>query len=181
MAGIAPDDGEAPIIVGLAGAAMHMHACAVDSLPHTDDTSFHQHADAILSGLREVQTLLQTAAGRTRTTPSVIAALGEVRRRYDDLMTIAAAARGSSLGQQLYVARRRAQLSVQEVATGVGLRADRLDALEAGQPPTEDEAVKVKELIAALGGTREVEARPHPWEAQPENVDESAAWNESSA
>lgn len=151
------------------------------SRPQQTSTSFHPRADVILAGLRKVHAMLQTAAGRTRTTPSVIATLGEVRGRYDDLMTRAAAAPGSSLGQQLYAARRRAQLSVQEIATGLGLRADLLDALEAGQPPTENEAVKVKELIEALGGSREAEAHPYPREAHSESFDESAAWSESSS
>jgi hypothetical protein len=50
------------------------------------------------------------------------------------------------------VARRRAKLSAQETANGAGLRADLLDELEAGEIPTEDEAVKIKGLIEALGG-----------------------------
>jgi hypothetical protein len=68
-------------------------------------------------------------------------------------MERAATAPGSTLGQQLYVARRRAKLSAQETANGAGgLRADLLDALENGEIPTEDEAVKIKGLIEALGG-----------------------------
>ncbi|OHU97051.1 hypothetical protein BKN37_22400 [Mycobacterium talmoniae] len=181
MAGFAPDEGEAPIIVGLAEAALQLHACAIESLPQPDTSSFHPRVHAILAGLRKVQAMLQTAAGRTRITPAVIAALADVRTRYDDLMTRAAAAPGSSLGQQLYVARRRAQLSVHEIATGVGLRAEVLEALEAGQSVSADEAVKVKELIAALSGSRQVPARPYPVDAHPDSLDESAAWAESSA
>ncbi len=79
-------------------------------------------------------------------------ALLDVRRRYDDLMDRAAAAPGSSLGQQLYATRVHARLSAQEVANGAGLRTDLLDDLEAGETPTEEEAAKVKVLIAALGG-----------------------------
>ena len=67
-------------------------------------------------------------------------------------MERAATAPGSTLGQQLYVARRRAKLSAKETAHGAGLRADLLDDLEAGEIPTEDETVKVNELIEALSG-----------------------------
>jgi hypothetical protein len=85
--------------------------------------------------------------------PGVIVALSDVRQRYDDLMERAATAPGSTLGQQLYVARRRAKLSAQETANGAGLRADLLDELEAGEIPTEDEAVKIKGLIELSAGS----------------------------
>jgi hypothetical protein len=181
MARSAPDEGEAPVIVGLAEAALQLHACAIGSLPEPDATSFQPRVDAILAGLRKVHELLQAAAGRARTTPSVIAALGEVRGRYDDLMTRAAAAPGSNLGQQLYVARRHAQLSIQEIATGLGLRPDLIEALEAGQSPTDTEAATIKELIAALTGLPEAEAHAYPAEASAESFDESAAWEETSS
>jgi ribosome-binding protein aMBF1 (putative translation factor) len=50
----------------------------------------------------------------------------------------------------MYTARRRADLSVEEAANGVGLRADLLAAIEAGEPTTQDETAKIKTLIAAL-------------------------------
>ena len=178
MAEYAPDEGEAPIIVGLAEAAMHMYSSAIDSLPHPHDPEFHPRADVILSGLRKLRASLTTGAARSRITPSVMVALSEVRRRYDDLMAMAASAPGASLGQQLYVARRRALLSAQETANGAGLRADLLDALEVGEKPTEDEAVKVKELIEALGGLPEDAEPAQPREAHPESFDESLAWSE---
>src|ERR1700676_3026228 len=100
MAEFSPDEvGEAPIIVSLAEAAMHMYTSAIDSLPHPDDPEFARRAEVILSGLRKLQTTLTQAAGRSRSTPAVIVALSEVRGRYDDLMATAADAPGSSLGQ----------------------------------------------------------------------------------
>jgi hypothetical protein len=147
-----PDEGEAPIIVGMADAAMHMYTAAIVALPDDHDADFHPRADVILSGLRKLRKTLTDAAARSRLTPGVIVALSDVRQRYDDLMERAATAPGSTLGQQLYVARRRAKLSAQETANGAGLRADLLDELEAGKIPTEDEAVKIKGLIEALGG-----------------------------
>jgi DNA-binding XRE family transcriptional regulator len=67
-------------------------------------------------------------------------------------MAMAAESPGATLGQQLYVVRRRAKLSAQEAANGVGLTADLLDAIEAEEIPTDDEAARIKELLAALGG-----------------------------
>lgn len=152
MAESAPNDGEAPVIVGLADAAMHMYAAAIESLPDPGDPEFSNRAAVILAGLRKLQAALSEAAGRSRVTPSVIVALSGVRSRYDDLMATAANSPGATLGQRLYIARGRAKLSTLEAANGVGLRADLIEAIEAEEPATEDEAARIKELIAALGG-----------------------------
>jgi hypothetical protein len=87
----------------------------------------------------------------------------------------AAAAPAATLGQQLYVARRRAKLSAKEAANGAGLRADLLDDLEAGEIPTEDETVKVEGLIEALsGGSPVISAIEHE-RSQIEAFEESIA------
>jgi hypothetical protein len=144
------DDGEGPVIVGMAEAAMHMFTASIDSLPDPSDSDFSERAAVILSGLRKLQTSLSQAATRSRTTPAVIVALSGVRSCYDDLMELAADAPGATLGQRLYTARRRAKLSAPEAANGAGLREDLLDAVEAEEKPTEDEAAQINDLIAAL-------------------------------
>jgi hypothetical protein len=146
------DDGEAPVIVGMADAAMHMFTAAIDALPDPGDPEFSGRAGVILSGLRKLQDSLTHAAARSRSTPAVIVALSGVRLCYDDLMARAASSPGATLGQRLYTARRRAKLSAEETANGGGLRADLLDEVEAEETPTEDEAARIKDLIAALGG-----------------------------
>jgi transcriptional regulator with XRE-family HTH domain len=83
-------------------------------------------------------------------------------------MEHAAAAPGSSLGQQLYVTRVHAKLSAQEVANGAGLRADLLDELEAGTTPTEEDAAKVRDAIAALGGVPGTEHLEHHEHHEPD-------------
>jgi hypothetical protein len=145
-----PDEGEAPIIAGMAEAAMHMYVTAIDGLPDDDDDEFRPRVEVILSGLRKLRKTLTDAASRSRLTPRVIVALSEARQCYDALMERAAAAPAATLGQQLYVARVHAKLSSKETAGGAGLRADLLDDLEAGEIPTEEEAIKVKGLIEAL-------------------------------
>jgi hypothetical protein len=148
----APDDGEAPVIVSLVEAAMQMFTAAIDALPPNNDPEFSGRAVVILAGLRKLQTALTKAASRGRATPSVIVSLSGVRTRYDELMAMAAEAPGATLGQQLYAVRRRARLSAQETANGAGLTAELLDAIEADEIPTDDEAARIKELLAALGG-----------------------------
>jgi hypothetical protein len=129
-----------------------MYDAAIESLPDPGDPEFSNRAAVILTGLRKLQAALTEAAGRSRVTPSVIVALSGVRSRYDELMATAANSPGATLGQRLYVARGRAKLSTLEAANGVGLRADLIEAIEAEEPATEDEAARIKELIAALGG-----------------------------
>jgi len=181
MAEFPTGEGEAPVIVNLADAAMHMYSSAIESLPQPDDPAFHDRAEVILSGLRKLQTALTEAARKSRTTPSVIVALSEVRGRYNDLMGVAATAPGATLGQQLYVARKRANLSAKEAANGAGLRKDLLDELEAGEIPTEDEAKRIRELIAALGNSPDFAPAAHPDQSDP-GADASAnGWDESMA
>ena len=149
-AGESLDDGEAPAIVSAVEAAMYMFVDALDALPDPSDSKFLKRAEVILTGLRKLEASLSRAASRRRATPSVVVALSETRGRYNELMERAAAAPGSTLGQRMYTARRRADLSVEEAANGVGLRADLLAAIEAGEPTTQDETAKIKTLIAAL-------------------------------
>jgi hypothetical protein len=147
-----PDEGEASVIVGTVGAAMHMYTASIESLPDTRNPEFPARAAVILTGLRMLERSVAEAARRSRPTPNVVVALSNIRARYNELMGRVATAPGSTLGQRLYVARRRADLSVPEAANGVGLRADLLEAIEAGEPTTEHEVAKIETLITALGG-----------------------------
>jgi hypothetical protein len=147
-----PDDGEAPVIVGMADAAMHMYKTAIDSLPDPGDPEFSERAGVILAGLRKLAGTLTQAGRRSRNTPAVIVALSGVRACYDELMARAAGSPAATLGQRLYTARVRAKLSTKETANGAGLRTDLIEAVEVEEPATEDEASKIKDLIAALGG-----------------------------
>jgi hypothetical protein len=172
----APQEGDSSIIVSLSEAAMHMYRAAIDALPFAEDRKFHKRADVVLSGMRKLQAALAQAASTSRPSASVIVALSDVRRRYDALMEHAAAAPGSSLGQQLYVTRVHAKLSAEEVANGAGLPADLLDELEAGATPNDEDAAKIKETIAALGGvpgTEHLGPRQEPVESNVNGWDES--------
>jgi DNA-binding XRE family transcriptional regulator len=121
-------------------------------LPDQKDGTFVKRADVILTGLRKLEASLSLAAGRSRATPSVVVALSQARRSYATLMKRAALAPSASLGQRIYAARRGADLTIQEAANGVGLRADLLEAIENGEPTTQEETTKIKALIAALDG-----------------------------
>lgn len=146
---------------------MHMYSAGIDALPFPEDKKFHKRADVVLSGLRKLRASLAEAASTARPSSGVVVALSNVRRRYDKLMEHAATAPGSTLGQQLYVARIHANLSAQEVANGAGLSSDLLDELEAGATPSEEDAAKVKSALVALGWTADGPVDDHQELAAP--------------
>ena len=145
-----PTEGEAQTIVNLAEAAMHMYLAAIDSLPFPEDKKFQKRAEVVLTGMRKLRAALTEAASHSRPSPTVMTALSDVRRRYDDLMERAAEAPGSTLGQQLYTARVHAKLSAHEAANGVGLRPELPDELEFGGTPSDKETPLVQQLLAAI-------------------------------
>lgn len=179
MGEIDRNEGEAQVIVNLAEAAMHMYRAAIDSLPFPEDKKFHKRAEVVLAGMRKLRAALTDAASKSRSTSTVIAALSDVRRRYDDLMERTAAAPGATLGQQLYTARVHAKLSAREAANGVGLRPELPDELEAGATPTDQEAAKVRQLLSDLrevAGLDDVDQR-QATEPQLNGFDETLAKN----
>src|SRR5271154_1236490 len=143
-------EGEAQTIVNLAEAAMHMYKAAIDSLPFPEDKKFQKRAEVVLTGMRKMRAALTVAASHSRPTPTVMMALSDVRRRYDDLMERVADAPGSTLGQQLYNARIHAKLSANEAAHGFGLGREPPDELEQGATPGAQETPLVEQLFAAI-------------------------------
>ena len=162
MAEFDPHEGEAQTIVNLAEAAMHMYRAAIDSLPFPEDKKFQKRAEVVLTGMRKLRAALTEAASHSRPSPTVMMALSDVRRRYDDLMERAADAPGATLGQQLYNARIHAKLTAQEAANGVGLPPGLPDELEAGGTPTDKETPLVQQLIAAIRAVAGLEGLDHP-------------------
>ena len=63
-------------------------------------------------------------------------------------------------------------MSFEEVANGAGLRTDLPDELEAGADSSDDEAAKIKDVIAALGGVPGTEHLQHH---EPEHHEASRA------
>ena len=160
---------------------MHMYRAAIDSLPFPEDKKFQKRAEVVLTGMRKLRAALTEAASHSRPSPTVMMALSDVRRRYDDLMERAADAPGATLGQQLYTARIQAKLTAQEAANGVGLPPGLPDQLEAGATPTDKETPLVHQLVAAIravAGLEGLEELAHPLTPAKENLD---GWDEALA
>jgi transcriptional regulator with XRE-family HTH domain len=59
---------------------------------------------------------------------------------------------GATLGQRLYAARRRANVSTAEAAAAMGGTAERVEAVESGQPVDAGLAERIDSLIEHLSG-----------------------------
>ncbi|MEZ0363567.1 FHA domain-containing protein [Mycobacterium sp. pUA109] len=145
------DEGQASLIVDAAEVAMKTFAAAVDALPSSDSPEFSERISVIVADLRELEDVVARAARRTQGAPALALTLSAVRRRYDELMKRAAAAPGATLGQRLYAARRRADLSVAETANAAGLPPELIAAVEAEQSVSETDASRINALIDQLG------------------------------
>jgi transcriptional regulator with XRE-family HTH domain len=146
------NDGAASLIAGTVEVAMTTIGAAIESLPADDDAGFAARAAVILADLRKLEAVVARAAQRSRGTADVVLALRTVRGSYDDLMFRAAAAPGATLGQRLYLARRRANLSAAETANAAGVPVELVDAVEAGEPAGDADTAKLDELVMSLDG-----------------------------
>jgi transcriptional regulator with XRE-family HTH domain len=144
--------GSTPLIVGAVEVAMNTVATAIANLPDPGDPHFAAGAGAALADLRQLEIITARAVRTSAAAPAVIRALGAVRRRYDELMTMAAAAPGATLGQRLYVARRQSDLSAAEAAQALNAPPGLVLAVEREEPPPPEYVPRIEALIANLSG-----------------------------
>lgn len=123
---------------------------AAKGLPGHQDPDFTKRVTPILGDLRRLETVAANAARDARGTPSVVLALGAVRRRYNELMLRAAKSPTATLGQQLYGARHRAELSIDEAATAAGVSAQAMLDAESERRVAPDAADAIRALISQL-------------------------------
>lgn len=144
------DTVHAPLMAEAVEFAMHGIRAAVTDLPEPTDAAFTPKATSILADLRKLDTLATNAARTAKGSPSVVLALSAVRRAYNDLAMRAARSPSATLGQRLYEARRRAELSLEEAANAAELPAAVLGDVEAERPIPADAAAAVETLVAQL-------------------------------
>jgi transcriptional regulator with XRE-family HTH domain len=146
----ASDEVDAPLIVGAVDVALSTVNAAIANLPGDDHPKFAQYAQAVLADLRRLEAIAARAVRTSQGAPGVIRSLAAVRRRYDELMTRAAATPDATLGQRLYTARRRANLTTAEAAAALGAPADLIVAVESEISPPGDMRARIEHLIAEL-------------------------------
>lgn len=126
----------------------------IAGLPDPSDSDFNYRAASILSDLRKLETVAAKAAKSTTGAPNVVLVLSQIRHAYRELMLRAAAAPNATLGQRLFAARHRADLSVDETATAAGVTPEVIAAAEADAALAERHVAAIEHLISALSGPR---------------------------
>ena len=138
---------EVSLIAQAVEAAVHSLGGTVDALPPIDDPDFTPRVTAILADLRQLEAVAARAARIGRLTPPLLRVLSTVRRQMDDLTLLGATAPTATLGQRLYAARRRANLTIAETAQAAGLPDDVIVDAEAGRAVTAIEAESIQSLV----------------------------------
>jgi transcriptional regulator with XRE-family HTH domain len=141
---------EVSLIAQAVDAAARSLADAATSLPPVQDSGFTPRVTAMLADLRQLEAVAAGAARIGRVTPSLLKALSAVRRQIDDLSLLGATAPGAPLGQRLYAARRRANLTIEETAQAAGVPDSAVVAIEAGQPMPDDVSDLIESLVAQI-------------------------------
>jgi transcriptional regulator with XRE-family HTH domain len=144
------DTVQAPLMAEAVELAMHAIATALDALPKDSQPEFAQKASPILADLRKLEAVASNAARNARGAPSVVLALSSVRRAYNDLMLRAVRSPSATLGQRLYGARHRAELSIDEAANAAGVPTALVQDAEAERPVPPAAAAAIETLIAQL-------------------------------
>ncbi|MDD4866105.1 MAG: FHA domain-containing protein [Mycobacterium sp.] len=142
-----------PLMTEIAEAALSNLTSSIESLPATSDPEFVVRAAPILAGLRRIEGPAARAVCTAPGDPSAAVALGAVRKTYKDLMLRAAQAPGATLGQQVFAARHRNELSVEEIAAAAGVPVQAITDAEA-------EAVLDGPTVAALTAALEALREP---------------------
>lgn len=140
---------EVPLIAQAVVAAANTFGSTIEALPPVIDPGFSPRATAILGDLRQLEAVAARAA-RIRVTPELIRALSTVRTRIDELTMRAATAPTATVGQRLYAARRRANLTVAETAQAAGVTEDVIMLTEAEQPVSAADVDAVEQLITQI-------------------------------
>jgi len=141
---------DVPLIAQAVIAAVSTFGSAIESLPAAEDAAFTPRVTRILADLRQLETVAAQAARISKVSPALIKALSAVRGRYDELMLRAAGAPRATLGQRLYAARRRANLTIGETAQAAGVFEEDIVGAEAEEPVSASAVHAIEDLIGQL-------------------------------
>ncbi|OBC02022.1 hypothetical protein A5784_16605 [Mycobacterium sp. 852013-50091_SCH5140682] len=146
----APANAEVPLIAQAVLTAANTLGSTMDAMPPVSDPDFTPRVTAILADLRQLEAVASRAARISQVTPALIKALSAVRHQIDELTMRAAAAPGATLGQRLYAARRRANLTMGEMAQAAGVPEDAISRTEAEYPVDAAAVHAIEALINAM-------------------------------
>jgi DNA-binding XRE family transcriptional regulator len=145
-------DDTSAMVSGAVTLAASQILAAADALPDDHDPAFPERVRAVLADLRTLEPITARAVRSSQGSADVVKVLRQVRRRYDDLMTRAAAAPGSTLGQRLYTARTAGALSVAEAAGVLDVTPEVVATAESEREIGEDDRERIEARITDLSG-----------------------------
>ena len=159
---LGPDNGDhsnsatvqTSLLTSAAELALTTIESAIAELPHPDAPDFSGRAAKLLGDLRRLEAVAADAAQTTKGAPDITLTLSAIRRRYRDLMLRAARAPGATLGQQLYAARHRNELSVEEIANAANVPVTAIEATEAEIAVDANTTAAIKAALNALNRRR---------------------------
>jgi hypothetical protein len=122
----------------------------METLPGPADPAYGAAAGGLLRELRKLQATAANAARSARGATEIALILSDVRRTYNDLMLRSARTASATLGQRLYAARHRAELSPEETANAAGVTVEDVTAAEAEQALASETSAALEALISRL-------------------------------
>ncbi|GAB5896387.1 transcriptional regulator [Mycolicibacterium mageritense] len=145
-----PTEAEVPLIAQAVLTAANTLSSTIDVMPPATDPDYTSRVTAILGDLRQLEAVASRAARLSQVTPALIKALSAVRHQIDELTMKAAEAPGATIGQRLYAARRRANLTIGEMAQAAGVPEDAVAAAEAEYPVDAAAVFAIEALLSAM-------------------------------
>lgn len=142
--------GQPPYMTQALEVALNAIVNQIASLPAPSDADFAERAGPVLADLRKLEAVAANAARSATGAGEVVLLLSAARRQYREVMLRAARSPRATLGQQLFAARHRAELTAEEAANAAGLPVDAVAAVEAERPVGADTIAAVQELLATL-------------------------------
>ncbi|MDA2893446.1 helix-turn-helix transcriptional regulator [Mycolicibacterium sp. BiH015] len=139
-----------PLMADAVELALRNIMTTFENLPSTDDPSFGAQIMAVLNDLRRLEKLTADVAQNAKGGRAAILLTGRVRKTYRDVMLKAAASPHATLGQRLFAARHRAQLSIDETASAADVSTDVVAAAEADQILRPADTAALVDLLETL-------------------------------
>jgi pSer/pThr/pTyr-binding forkhead associated (FHA) protein len=141
---------QAPMMSQVIEVALSNIASTIESLPALSDPDFTARVNRVLADLRTLELSAAGAARAATGDTSMAKIVGGIRKTYRELMLRAARAPGATVGQQIFAARHRSELSIDEFANAAGVPVEVIKAAESEAALTPSTAAALTAALSAL-------------------------------
>ena len=141
---------QAPLMAEAIELALENIRNTIEGLPDPEDADFTRRVRSVLNDLRKLETLAANAARSARGAPEVAMVLSTARKMHRDVMLRAARSPQATLGQRLFAARHRAELTIDEAANAAGVPVDAVTTAEADLALNPQATAALQSLVTSL-------------------------------